>query len=946
MVQPFGESRLWLTAGWTMLHFLWAGGMIGLVAALGCRALRSARCQVRYAFALGCLAGLVVAPVVIATTVVPSAATSKAFTFAETAVPGKASLLHIITPQDEAFLHDGASLASESYSSSGQRVPFDWARQNPLLRRMVILQTLAGLLPWLWIIGAPLVFAMTASGMIGAERLRRGSTLLDRGPVKDCLERLLDTLDMTKRVAVGACDRLGSPVLVGILRPVILLPAAAVSGWSIEQIEMVLLHELAHLRRWDNLVNFLQRVIESLLFFHPAVWLVSRWVRIEREHCCDQAVLAHTHRPRAYAHMLATMACPELNAAGRVAAAMGERNLVERIRRVLGSQGPTIRLSRSMLVVTGLALIVFALFVGAQARQPRANLPFDEFAMDIPATQLVSGGTQPENAVRGSGTLLLRAVDDLGRPVADAQVGFKIRWKRGLPEFQGAGAAPMTLLTDERGHASIPAGEIRQAKGILPVFVFDAARWRGGVARLAPSDIEQGVTVLLQPLCRVRAPTGCAQLQALDVPLTFIKAHVRLPVSPWPILCQQTFQPDTSASGPHEVEFPLPPGEYEWYTFAEGAGGETTQHISMRFEVQPGQSELRLDSHGHINLPLRSYSRKLPQPTLNFTPPRSLEDDSEIRLEDFRGKVVLLAFLGDSPRLQSCASLQQYHAAYWQYGLEVIAVGSEQAVQSGNSLSSAESSFVAAVDAGGPTPIPGTDWIAPGPIAAAYGVEYAGQILLIDREGLLAVGIDPWQVGGVAPEIERLLGLRSKSAAVPANHLLLKMVDPAGQPVSGAQVGTLSSHSPSADGRSGFWSPPVEPGGSEGFIGTSDSHGRVLVADTLLNLGLGGRGYVPLHANDPSRRLGALIAVSKEDLRCELQVTLQPLCRVHGQTPDTNATVSVEWDGLSLPMIDQTGEARQFEFALPGGLYRLRLKDGACRTAAVPAGASEVCVNF
>ena len=92
------------------------------------------------------------------------------------------------------------------------------------------------------------------------------------------------------------------------MRPIILLPPAALTGWSPDEIEMVLLHELAHVRRWDNLVNLVQRIVESLLFFHPAVWLVSSWVRREREACCDAVVVGRTNRPHAYAEMLVALA--------------------------------------------------------------------------------------------------------------------------------------------------------------------------------------------------------------------------------------------------------------------------------------------------------------------------------------------------------------------------------------------------------------------------------------------------------------------------------------------------------------------------------------------------------------------------------------------------------------------------------------------------------------
>ena len=107
---------------------------------------------------------------------------------------------------------------------------------------------------------------------------------------------------------MAVCDRIAAPILVGVLRPMILLPAAALAGWDPQQLEMVLLHELAHVRRYDNLVNLLQRIVESLLFFQPMVWIVSGWVRREREHCCDELVVARTRQPHAYAEMLVNLA--------------------------------------------------------------------------------------------------------------------------------------------------------------------------------------------------------------------------------------------------------------------------------------------------------------------------------------------------------------------------------------------------------------------------------------------------------------------------------------------------------------------------------------------------------------------------------------------------------------------------------------------------------------
>jgi beta-lactamase regulating signal transducer with metallopeptidase domain len=199
-------------------------------------------------------------------------------------------------------------------------------------------------LPWLWLVGTPLTFALLATGLVGAERMRRGCQVLEEGPVVQLCRRTANALNITRQVAVGVCDRVATPILIGVVKPLILLPSATLSGWSPDELEMVLLHELAHVRRWDNLANLAQRVGESLLFFHPAVWVVSAWVREEREHCCDAIVVAHTGRPRAYAKTLTALAAgehaggnqsPSRGPAQTVISAMAKRHLITRLRHIL-----------------------------------------------------------------------------------------------------------------------------------------------------------------------------------------------------------------------------------------------------------------------------------------------------------------------------------------------------------------------------------------------------------------------------------------------------------------------------------------------------------------------------------------------------------------------------------------------------------------------------------
>src|SRR4029078_1967049 len=156
---------------------------------------------------------------------------------------------------------------------------------------------------------------------------------------------------------MAVCDRIAAPVLIGVLRPLILLPPAALTCYSADEIEMVLLHELAHVRRWDNLVNLIQRLIESLLFFHPAVWLISSWVRREREACCDSLVVARTDHPHAYAELLVALAAQMprsvlFHPAASSAVAAGP--LRSRIRRILQlDDDPMLISGKSFAIVLG-----------------------------------------------------------------------------------------------------------------------------------------------------------------------------------------------------------------------------------------------------------------------------------------------------------------------------------------------------------------------------------------------------------------------------------------------------------------------------------------------------------------------------------------------------------------------------------------------------------------
>jgi beta-lactamase regulating signal transducer with metallopeptidase domain len=247
------------------------------------------------------------------------------------------------------------------------------------------LDPLVNLLPWIWLSGSLSTLVMLATGLIGVEQMRRSSRLVEGGDIARRCRALADSLRIARRVSVGICDRLAMPVLIGIVRQLILLPPAALSGWSVEQLGMVLLHELAHVRRWDNLVNLLQRFVESLLFFHPVVWWLSGWVRLERELCCDRLVVERLGQPVAYAEILVALAGTSHRGRGAVLA-MADRQVLTRIRRLLNLEERSMKLTMS----EGLGLLgAVVAAISLALRLPAAQLPPVSDSNEI--SQLVQG---------------------------------------------------------------------------------------------------------------------------------------------------------------------------------------------------------------------------------------------------------------------------------------------------------------------------------------------------------------------------------------------------------------------------------------------------------------------------------------------------------------------------------------------------------------------------
>jgi beta-lactamase regulating signal transducer with metallopeptidase domain len=389
-------SRVWLAAGWTMLHFLWLGAAIGAVAWLARRVLRPFGPQVCYVVLLLML-------------LVMAGGAIRLGVWVFDRMPAPISVDFAVPSATAVAVQQPAAVSQFAAPSPPPPVvtPADALRQEG----QKWLGEAARFAPWVWLVGSPATLLFLALGLAGAGRLRRQSQLLVTGEIADAARRLATVMRVSRHVTVAVCDRVVAPMLLGILRPLILLPPAVLAGHSATQIEMILIHELAHVRRFDNFVNLVQRVIEALLFFHPAVWLVSRWVRLEREHCCDAVVLAHTGDPQTYAETLAALAIPGL-APAHAAAAMANHQLVTRIRQILNIEERSMTVSGKMLSFVGSLVVVTGLIVAAyaqssppeaapdakaQADKPPAN-PIDQYVLEKFLTQSLVADKDADDA--------------------------------------------------------------------------------------------------------------------------------------------------------------------------------------------------------------------------------------------------------------------------------------------------------------------------------------------------------------------------------------------------------------------------------------------------------------------------------------------------------------------------------------------------------------------
>ena len=362
-------------------------------------------------------------------------------------------------------------------------------------------------LPWrgavmlAWILGAAGFGLRLIGGWWQARRLTERNVVPLGEPWAGRLRELARRLEVSRPVRLLESAAISAPLVLGWLRPVILMPVGLVTSLSPGEVDAILAHELAHLCRHDYLVNLAQRLIEALLFYHPAVWWVSERIRVERENCCDDLAALAVGDGRVVARALVALAERNVGIPALALAADGGA-LGERVRRLLGAEsaGGRIGLGRWLFRGAGILLLVLGGFWAfSQAMAPKLFVAVARLRLETPLAAGEpgkSGGYDPYfiqtefEVIRSQSVLrevaerfgLAKAMSVAGTPLTPEQATAWLRERVRINQFRNTWLVEIQVAADT---AQLAAD---LANGVVEVYL-DRSRARRSEKGMKERDI-------------------------------------------------------------------------------------------------------------------------------------------------------------------------------------------------------------------------------------------------------------------------------------------------------------------------------------------------------------------------------------------------------------------------------------------------------------------------
>jgi len=378
-LQVLSASRFVEQIGWALLHSLWQVAIVAALAGVVLRLQRRSSAGARYIVA--CLM-LLAMPTAVAVTFAVGVWTNSddASVAVDPGVADSARLTETAPVHSDGPVEASATsvdtistLPAPRHRTSNASISKPWhirvrSAVNAYMPELVIA----------WLVGVGVLSVRNLGGWYGVRQLR-SQGVTPAGPNwQHVLTELATRMQVRQAVHLLESTICSVPIVIGHLKPVILLPASMLTGLTAQQIEAILAHELAHIRRHDYLINLIQTLIETLLFYHPLVWWLSRRIRVEREHCCDDLAVEFCGDRLTYARALASLEelrGPAYQPALAATGGGGGGSLLERVRRIVGLTPETT--TRRYAWVAGAILFLTACATGvALYRAGRAELVY------------------------------------------------------------------------------------------------------------------------------------------------------------------------------------------------------------------------------------------------------------------------------------------------------------------------------------------------------------------------------------------------------------------------------------------------------------------------------------------------------------------------------------------------------------------------------------------
>ncbi|MCC9167330.1 M56 family metallopeptidase [Pontibacter harenae] len=445
LAADFISQELVRALGWALLHSLWQGALVSLVLAVLLIMLNHHTANLRYKIAIigmGAMLCLFLLTFVQLYSSAPAQDTAVSYASLQTAQP--------------VFLAEASVSSKPLWNRTTTWFETYFEKHLPLLVS-------------LWLMGLFVMMLRFLAGLAYIQRLRNYKVQELGAHWQETLANIQNRVGLSRPVKLAKSALVQVPMVVGHLKPLILIPLSATTALSQRQLEAILAHELAHIKRHDYLLNLLQQLAETLLFFHPAIWWMSGVVRAEREHCCDDLAVAACGDTLIYARALTQLAELRMPQAPAFAPAItGKKgSLLSRVKRLVTASEtqPSFKegFIAAMVIVVGLSMLSYGAWAGMKENNTTSNVKHKYTSATLfkfEQKEVASGAAQVASTLSitdSTGTTSdLIIIKNKKGEIAELYVNGRRIPKKDIPDFQ--------KLIDERLQASRKAPRMKETE--------------------------------------------------------------------------------------------------------------------------------------------------------------------------------------------------------------------------------------------------------------------------------------------------------------------------------------------------------------------------------------------------------------------------------------------------------------------------------------------------